>query len=200
MRTLRLVLAGTVIVVLLGGLGGAVMAQSEESDAMAFPTGTLVAVETPDHAVEFNEDGTGRWFSYGEGWEVPDTYAVNGDFYTEMAFDDLDGRQVPATYYWDFDGEHLSFELWGEDLRPHRNSVMTGNTWRLVLDPREVLVAARDRAPGEFVGTYKSIAPAAETDPEAFTHDGMSELVGHVAAVPVSKGEVITPDMVEPAQ
>ena len=64
MRTLRLALAGAAILVLLGGLGGAVVAQSEESDAMAFPTGTLVANEVLYIWVEFNEDGTCSWHEY----------------------------------------------------------------------------------------------------------------------------------------
>ena len=60
MRTLRLSLMGTVISVLLGGLGSAIVAQSEESDALAFPTGTFEATDGHYESVEFTPDGTCR--------------------------------------------------------------------------------------------------------------------------------------------
>ena len=59
MRTLRLVLAVLVTGALVGGAVGAVTAESEESEAMVFPTGMLVSVESNDMLLEFNEDGTG---------------------------------------------------------------------------------------------------------------------------------------------
>ncbi len=82
MRTLRLLVACMVTVSLWGGLGGVAAAQDEESEAMTFPTGMLVAYEYPGQAVEFNADGTcvQHW---GENWSPqPCTYAVNGDLYT----------------------------------------------------------------------------------------------------------------------
>ncbi len=89
-----------------------------------FPTGTFVSTNgTP--AVEFYEDGTGSWTT----WNLPFKYAVNGDLYTEMTFEYPSGLQVPATYYWTYDGENLTFELWGEDMRPHRQSVYEGHTY-----------------------------------------------------------------------
>jgi hypothetical protein len=60
---------------------------------------------------------------------VPCQYGVNGDLYTEMTFEWPTGRQVPATYYWSFDGKNLNFQLWGEDLRPHRKEVYDGETY-----------------------------------------------------------------------
>ena len=137
MRTLRLVLAVLVTGALLGG---AVTAQSEESEALVFPTGTFVSVENPSLGLEFNEDGTGLVFAV-ESWEVVTRYGVSGDLWTEMTSEypgsEFDGSQTPATYYWDFDGEHLTFELWGEDLRPHRISVYQDNTWAPMVPPTE---------------------------------------------------------------
>jgi hypothetical protein len=58
-------------------------------------------------------------------------YAVNADLYTEMTFVYNTGPQVPATYYWTFDGSYLTFQLHGKDLRNHRRSVM-GQTYLFV--------------------------------------------------------------------
>jgi len=192
--TLGLSLAGAVILALLGGLPVGVVAQSEGSEAMAFPTGTFVAKENRGLTVAFNEDGTCRWRHARETWVVPCTYGVNGNLYTEMTFDYPGGVQTPATYYWDFDGEHLTFELWGEDLRPHRQWGYADHTHILVEDPRIVMVAYTDIAAGERLigGVEQGFAPASDG---ALT---IRDVVGKVAAVPISKGQPITPDMVEP--
>jgi hypothetical protein len=95
--------------------------------AIEFPTGSFVSANGVV-MVEFNEDGTGRWYSEAERWEVPIKYAANGDLYTEMTFEWPSGSQVPATYYWTYDGKNLTFELWGEDMRPHRKLLMDGQT------------------------------------------------------------------------
>ena len=81
-------------------------------------------------AVEFREDGVSSWYSESEGWRVSGRYGVNGDLFSEMSFYFDTGLQVPVTYYWTFDGEKLRFRLWGEDLRPHRKSVIDGQTYR----------------------------------------------------------------------
>jgi hypothetical protein len=193
MRTLRLGLIGTVMLVLLGGLGGTAVAQDDESDAMAFPTGSLLSVENPHLLLVFDEDGTGLSHDGKGGWEVRFTYATIGDLYTEMTHSAFE-RQVPATYYWDFDGEHLTMELWGEDPLWHRNFMYADNTWTPVEDPRIVMVANTDIAAGErLIGDVEEgFAPASEG---ALT---IRDVVGKVAAVPISKGQPITPDMVEP--
>jgi len=194
MRTLRLSLVGTVILALLAGLSGAVVAQSEESEPMAFPTGTLVAVENNYLLLEFHEDGTGFGQDVNIGGTVSFTYATNGDLYTEMT--NNAGRQVPATYYWDFDGEHLTMELWGEDLIEHRNFMYADNTWMPVEDPVLVVVADRDLEVGEPVWVNRGFVLAAEAGPDAYT--SLIDVVGYVAAVPISKGQPITPDLLEP--
>lgn len=195
MPTMRGVLAGSVILVLLGGLG--VAAQSGESDRVAFPTGTFIATDGHHEAVEFNTDGTCRWFSPRDRWSMACTYASNGNLFTEMTFDYPSGPQVPATYYWDHDGERLSFELWGEDMRPSRLASYADHTYSLVESPREALLATADFAPGDRVVTIRSLAPAAEIGPAAFGYDDLYEVSRTVAAVPILKGQPIAPDMVE---
>jgi hypothetical protein len=123
-RTLAIVLG---VVLLIGGVGLVLWQVSSNGETSDFPTGTF-ASESTTVAVEFSEDGTCRWYSDGEGWEVPCRYAVNGDLYTEMTFEYPSGSQVPATYYWAYDEENLTFELWGEEMRPHRQEVY-GDTY-----------------------------------------------------------------------
>lgn len=115
---------GSMVALVVGGVGVVVWQGADV--ASDFPTGTFVS--DGHEAVEFNEDGTCRWYSETQGWQVPCRYAVNGDLFTEMTFVWPDGAQVPATYYWTYDGEHLTFELWGEDMRPHRNEVYEHRT------------------------------------------------------------------------
>jgi hypothetical protein len=183
---------------LLGGLGGVVVAQSEESDAAAFPTGAFMPVVDSYLLLEFDEDGTERAQDVEGRWVVHLVYATRGDLHTEMTHDSVIDPKMPVTYHGDFDGEHLSMELWGDDLLWHRNFVYADNTWTPVEDPRQVLFAYADFAPGDRVVTARGFAPAAETEPEAFTHDRQVELSRSIAAVPMSKGQPITPDMVEP--
>jgi hypothetical protein len=123
-RTLAIVL---LVVVVLGGVGFVLWQGRSDSEASGFPIGTFVSASGIE-AVEFNEDGTCRWYSDSQGWEVPCKYAANGDLYTEMTFEWPDGPQVPATYYWTYDGENLTFELWGEDVRPSRRASYDGQT------------------------------------------------------------------------
>lgn len=47
-----------------------------------------------------------------------------------MTFDDPSEPQAPATYYWDFDGERLTFEPWGTDQRPSRQEVYADRIFR----------------------------------------------------------------------
>lgn len=90
-----------------------------------FPTGTFESASGTDE-VEFREDGTCLW---SDG--VVCKYAVNGNLYTEMTFVWPTGPQVPATYYWTFDGKNLTFQLWGLDYRPHRRKAYNGQTYLL---------------------------------------------------------------------
>lgn len=197
MRTLRLSLMGAVILALLAGMGGVVAAQSGESDAQAFPTGALVSVENNYLLLEFYEDGTGFGRDALFGDSVSFAWATNGDLYSEMTNDA--GRQVPATYYWDFDGELLTMDLWGEDLIEHRNFMYADNTWVPVDDPVLVVVAGRDIEGGDpVVPALMGFVSAAEAGPDVFT--AMRDVVGYVAVVPISEGQPITPDLLEPVE
>jgi len=193
MRTLRLSLTGTVILALLGGSGGVVVAQ--ESEEVAFPTGTFVSVENPSWRYDWYADGTGSGRSYDVRASWSFTYATNGDLYTEMTHDYLGNRQVPATYHWAYDGEQLTFELWGEDLVGWRNTRYS-LTWRWVEDPREVLVAAQDIPAGYAVLVKPIVVSAAEVGPDALTD--VAEALEYVTAVDVHAGQLITADLVEP--
>lgn len=117
-RTLAIILFAVLV---LGGASLALWQGGDDGEASGFPTGTFVA---GGESVEFNEDGTCRWFATDRGWELPCKYAVNGDLYTEMWFEwpDYGPEQFfPATYYWTYDGENLTFELWGVDANSSRN-------------------------------------------------------------------------------
>lgn len=168
--------------------------------ATDFPTGTFVSVQKPSYALQFDEDGSGRAL-ISDRWDVPMTYAVTGDLFSEMTFSygPTGDPRVPATYYWDWDGERLTFELWGEELRPTRYSTYTENTWRLVEHPRFVVVAVSDIGAGDKIfGRFAQLGavPAAEVGVDAFTDPG--DVAGSFAAVPISKGQPFTPDMLEP--
>ena len=124
------------IVALFGGilLFGALATQREGQEMPAtvtgfpdFPTGTFVS-EEDDLRLEFRPDGT----CVRSG--VPCTFGVIGPYVSEMAFEEPSGPQVPATYRWDFDGEHLTFELWGVDKRPDRHDVYANHVFRAVGD------------------------------------------------------------------
>jgi hypothetical protein len=121
-----------VAVLLLGACAGLVFLWQggTGTDNGSFPIGTLEDPNGQVH-VTFNEDGTGRWFEV-DSWEVPISYTVQGNLFTETTFDYPSGVQVPATYYWDYRDGQLTFRLWGEDPRPHRLQVYTGGPYTLV--------------------------------------------------------------------
>lgn len=150
-------LAGVATGALLGGLGGVAAAQSEE---LAFPTGTFVA-EEDDLTLEFRADGSCQRPA------VPCTYGVTQNVFSEMTFEDPSGEQVPGTYHWDFDGEHLTFEPWGSDQRPSRQEVYAGHTFRPVGETQPLAATDTDFPIGVFV-------TAARTDPPylAFRENG----------------------------
>ena len=183
-----------------GGAGPAGLPASEQTDDAAFPTGTFVSTERDDRWIEFHEDGIGRTVHADDMFEVNFTYAAQGDLWTEMAHDSMIDRSVPATYFWDFDGQLLTFDLWGEDLLASRKTVMEGSTWTLVHDPRVVVVAARDIPQGDTVYANAGVLrvlPAHEVDPGAFSDP--RDVSGHVATVDISAGQPLTLDLMEPS-
>jgi hypothetical protein len=205
MRTMRLALTGTVILALLGGLGGAVVAQDSEmtpmpDDGTTFPTGTFVAAEWSDRFLEFNEDGTCRWTAaWGDRAVTDCIYAVDADLYTEVSHE-WPGyeEQVPATYHWDYDGEYLTFELRGEESMAHRQALYEEQPYRHVPNPRLVVMAGYDIAAGtELLAghTELRVVPGDETPADALTDRDLA--TGSVAAVAILKGQPITPDLLE---
>jgi hypothetical protein len=105
-----------------------------------FPTGFFVREDGSVGNYRFNERG-----SYSS--LVAGKYAVNGDLFTEMTHSSHISEKVPATYHWNWDGERLTFTLWGEDRNAERKAVhgkvyvrgenVLGEVRRLLLsDPR----------------------------------------------------------------
>ena len=100
-----------------------------EAKDHTFPFGRFVNADST-RAFEFDEDGL--WRFYEGDMENParlGKYVTNGDVYTEMTHVNPHEQQVPVTYIWTFDGENLTFELWGEDVIPYRESIYNGQTY-----------------------------------------------------------------------
>jgi hypothetical protein len=182
---------------------------TDESSVTAddFPTGLFVSAETGRVMLEFKKDGSGMTHSASFGTVTPLTYAVDGDVYTALkgpwdtvlgvALADIDQPSGPATYRWDYDGERLAFQSMGEDPSDRRVSLLQSNTFRAIEDPVAVMAASSDLDVGDPIRAWLAFVPAAEVGPDAFT--SKTQYVRHVAAVPIAKGQPITPDVVEPA-
>jgi len=102
------------------------------NNKLEFPTGRFIN-EDGLWAFDFDEDGT--WHFFEGNLEQPvrsGKYVTNGNYYTEMTHDDPDLNQVPATYAWIFDGQKLTFDLWGEDVNDHRKDCYDGQTYTRV--------------------------------------------------------------------
>ena len=108
MRTLRLSLAGAVILALLGGLGGVVVAQDEEPAPVTFVTGTVVEQWLHDDPSAPEEPDTGPAPDV-RGYTIsPDS--VGGLFQQSVEWSD---PRLPAEHWytmryqmiWDFDAE-----------------------------------------------------------------------------------------------
>jgi hypothetical protein len=145
--------AAAVIVALFGGflLAGILTAPQDDevlpatvADESAFPTGTFES-EEDGLTLEFRTDGT----CLRAG--VPCTYGVNGKRFSEMTFEDPSGAQVPATYFWDYDGESLTFEPWGTDKRPNRQDVYADRVYHSVGETIPLLAADTGFPIGRFV-------------------------------------------------
>ena len=75
-----------------------------------FPTGWFASVDDPDFTILFETND--RWTlgdDTGGG-----SYAVRGDLLTTTSTQ-VDLSLHPATFYWDWDGERLTFRPWGVD-------------------------------------------------------------------------------------
>ena len=99
------------------------------SNKVEFPTGRFIN-DGGLRAFDFDEDGT--WHFFEDNLEQPASsgkYVTSGNHYTEMTHDDPDYPRVPATYTWTYDGQKITFELWGEDVNDHRKGVYDGQTY-----------------------------------------------------------------------
>ena len=96
-----------------------------------FPTGKFVNEEV-NWALEFDEDGTWRGCLATGGACGSGKYATSGDLWTEMTHDfhaRYGSPEIPATYYWTYDGKNLTFRLWGKDMIPSRQEALDGITY-----------------------------------------------------------------------
>ena len=95
--------------------------------------------------------------------------------------------------------QSLVFEVPGDEWRSDRDHFFSTHTFRFVPDPRVVVVATRDIPAGDPVyqrWTTLSIASASEAGSDALTY--VPDVRDSVAAVPISKGQPITPGLLEP--
>ena len=166
--------------------------------ATDFPTGTFVSLENPDKVLEFSKDGTGRSYKPGRS-EARFSYGVTGDLFAEMTSEFLSGDpKVPATYHWARDGEQLAFEVWGEDLGSSRSFTFGENTWVPVGDPQAVVIAVSDIEAGDTIfGRMVQLGVVYEAEVGADFLTDRDDVAGSIAAVPISKGQPITPGMLD---
>ena len=109
-------------------------------EGSTFLTGTFVS-EDDEVTLELRPVGTCARAG------VPCTFGVRGGYYVEMTFEDPSGAQVPAVYRWDLDGQQLSFEPYGQDLRPERRDVYAFHTYRLTEGGEPLVIAAETGFP-----------------------------------------------------
>jgi hypothetical protein len=175
------------------------MATGESTSGVAFPTGFFISVDTGREMLEFHGDGTGLGHDPSFG-TAPFTYSVDGDTYTALTggavpVDRTSRGHGPATYRWDYDGEQLTFDLIGEDTNDRRRTRLW-QSFRPIEDPRVVMVATSDLDVGDPIRAWASFVDAAEVGLDAYT--SKAEYADHVVAVPIAKGQPITPDLLEP--
>jgi len=89
MRTLRLSLAGLVTVALLGGAGGTVIAQGEDTDWVTPVSGSRLTMSEDGTDMAYSEDGgymQGRGLAVTETWDWSDP-RLPGDMVSILNFD-----------------------------------------------------------------------------------------------------------------
>jgi hypothetical protein len=102
--------------------------------------------------MDFREDGTCAWYSQSGEWTSPCRYGVSGNLYSEMTFEHISGKKVPATYYWYFDGEQLFFQLWGKDPQTPRKIFYIDQALVFVgVSDSPTIVEASDFPTGRFI-------------------------------------------------
>lgn len=117
-------------IAMLGATMLVVTACTSGGDKTEFPTGRFVHEQFDSHVFEFDEDGTWRYFEGNlEAPSVQGKYGVNGNLYTEMTHDYAPSAKIPVTYTWIYEGQKLTFHLWGEDVHVHRKGCYDGQTY-----------------------------------------------------------------------
>jgi len=173
---------------------------SEQTQSLEFPTGTFVAAEWSDRFLEFNDDGTCRWTHPKDRQVRVCTYVVDGDLFTEATYEwEAPKQYPPATYRWEYDGEHLSFELVGDDASSWRRATYQEQPYRYVPDPRMAVIAAFDIEAGTTLlagHTELRVIPSAEAPVDTLAVKDSA--TGATTTVVITKGQPITPDMLEP--
>lgn len=150
-----------------------------------FPTGKFEHVGG-HYVIEFREDGTSVWYTERQGGSYPTRYGVSGNYYAEMIFSYPSGRQVPGTYFWNYDGELLTFQVWGKDLRSTRFGMIHGQSYRFI---GEAEPASTTDAPEFPTGRFIN-----EAGPGAFEfdEDGTWRFFEEVLGEPVRTGRYAT--------
>ena len=114
-----------------------------------FPIGIF---ESGRNGMEFRADGTCVWLSPTGEYDQPCRYGVSGNLFSEMTFAGSGIREVPATYYWYFDGDQLFFQLWGKDIHVFRKAYYVGQTWMFVSESDSPTEAEDSEFPtGRFI-------------------------------------------------
>jgi len=200
-RVVAITVATLLLVLMFAGAGiaGSQLLSPPPDEETTFPTGTFVAAEWSSRYVEFNEDGTCHWaFPVDRQW-YDCTYAVEGDLYTELSNTWQSPQEdPPASYHWEYEGEHLAFELQGEDPIVSRRATYQEQPYLFVPNPRVVLLAIYDIAAGtELLAGHTAlrVVPGDQVPADTFTDKG--PVTGSVAAVAIPEGQPITPDLLE---
>lgn len=113
------------------------MVSTPTVDVGEFPSGVFVHADGPDGGT-FTFTSDGMWLHAPALDAPPDVagaFAVDGDVYTETlntqsAVRD-EGRQVPASYTWAFDGTTLEFTLTGTDDSEDRRQAYDGQAYEI---------------------------------------------------------------------
>jgi hypothetical protein len=150
-----------------------------------FPTGVFEHVDGY-WIGEFREDGSAFWYNTRSPGDFTTTYGVNGNLWSEMKFSYPTGRQVPATYFWHYDGEILYFQVWGVDYRSERAGYFNEGEWRFI---EEVEATSIDNQVEFPTGRFINEAGLWTFD---FTKDGTWHLFEGNLEQPLRSGKYVT--------
>ncbi len=107
-----------------------VAACSSGADTIKFPNGRFVHEQFDSQIFEFNEDGTWRYFDGNlEEPSIQGKYDFYGKLYTKLTHDYAPSLKIYTRYTWTYDGQKLTFHLWGEDVIDHRKGIYDGQTY-----------------------------------------------------------------------